>query len=246
MKSLTIERKIGDCPVCSARHDREECDEFKKLPVNERSKVFFKKKLYCGCCQLIGDGHNSKTCTKRRKCRDCDGKHPAILYGLQLKKNDKGKLGKKIRKKEGNKADSKMNQDEPISTKMNQIISMCVVSVKIRSRISNTGVRTWAMLDNFSQGSFVKKSLLKQLKVEGKSAPVTVKTLNGDWKHSSLAVDDLEVANIEGKQVDWITLPRMFSQDDLPIASDEITTPENIQQWEYLHRIIPEMKMDMI
>ena len=49
---------------------------------------------------------------------------------------------------------------------------------------------------------------------------------------------------MEGKQVDWITLPRMLSQGDLPVASDEITTPENIQQWKYLHRIIPEIKMD--
>ena len=87
------------------------------------------------------------------------------------------------------------------------------------------------MLDNCGQGSFVKKYLLEELKVEGKSATVTVKT-------------DLEEANIEGKEVDWITLPRMFSQDDLPVASDEIATPENIQQWKYLHRIIPEMKMD--
>ena len=91
-------------------------------------------------------------------------------------------------------------------------------------------VRTRAMLDNCGQGSFVKKNLLEELKVEGKSATVTVKT-------------DLEEPNIEGKEADWITLPRMFSQDDLPVASDEIATPENIQQWKYLHRIIPEMKM---
>ena len=43
----------------------EECDELKKLPVNERSKVFFKKKLCYDYCRLIGDGHNFKTCTKR-------------------------------------------------------------------------------------------------------------------------------------------------------------------------------------
>ena len=82
------------------------------------------------------------------------------------------------------------------------------------------------------------------MKVEGKSRTVTIKTLNGDWKHSSLAVDDLEVANIEGKQADWITLSRMFSQDDLPVASDEVVTPENIQKCKYLHRITPEMKID--
>ena len=54
----------------------------------------------------------------------------------------------------------------------------------------------------------------------------------------------MELANIEGKQADLISLPRMFSQDDLPVASDEIATPENIQQWKYLLRIIPEMKID--
>ena len=68
-----------------------------------------------------------------------------------------------------------------------------------------------AMLDDCSQGSFEKKTLPEELKVDGKSTTATVKSLNGDFKHSSFAVDDLEVANIEGKQVGWITLPKMFS-----------------------------------
>ena len=100
----------------------------------------------------------------------------------KLKKNDKGISEKEIRKKEADKAES----TELIfaSTKMNQIISMYVVLVKFRSKTSNTEVRTWAMLDNCSQGNFVKKTLLEELKVEGKSTTVTVKTLNGDCKHS--------------------------------------------------------------
>ena len=36
----------------------------------------------------------------------------------------------------------------------------------------------------------------------------------------------------------------MVSQDDLPVASDEIVTPENIQKCKYLHIITPEMKID--
>ena len=89
MKSLRIEAKINVCSLCSARHGIEEFDELKKLPCNDRSKVFFKKRLCYVCCHLIGDGDNFKTCTKRRKCRDGDGKHPTILHGLQLKKNDR-------------------------------------------------------------------------------------------------------------------------------------------------------------
>ena len=80
----------------------QECDEFKKLPIN---KVFLERNCYV-CCQLIGDGYDSKAYTKRRKCRNCDGKHPTVLHGLQLKKNDKGKSEKGIRKREVIKVDS--------------------------------------------------------------------------------------------------------------------------------------------
>ena len=177
---------------------------------------------------MIGDGHNSKTCSKRRKRRDCNGKHSTTSHGWELKKNDKGKWKKEIRKKEAGKADS--TELICASKKMNQVTSMCLVPVKVRSKISNTEVRTWAMLDNCSQRSFVKKTFLEDLKVEGKSTTVTIKTLNGNCKHSSLAVDDLEVAIIERKHVDCVTLPRMLSQDDLPVASDEFATPEIIQQ----------------
>ena len=123
VKSLAIETKTGDSPFFSARHDTEECDEFKKLSVNERSKVSFRKKLCYRCSQLNDDGHNSKTCTKRRKCRICNGKYPTKLHGLQLKKNDKGKSEKEIRKEEVVKADS--TRLTYASTKMNQVIS-CV------------------------------------------------------------------------------------------------------------------------
>ena len=87
---------------------------------------------------------------------------------------------------------------------------------------------SYSLIGNCSQESFVKKTLCEELKVEGKSTTVTVKTLNGDCKYSTLAVHDLEAANIQGKQVDWIKLQRMVSQDDLPVSSDEIATPENI------------------
>ena len=56
-----------------------------------------------------------------------------------------------------------------------------------------------------------------------------MKTLNGDYKHSStIAVDGLEFTNVDEKKGEWIKLPRVFSQDDLPAASDEIATADNI------------------
>ena len=49
---------------------------------------------------------------------------------------------------------------------------------------------------------------------------------------------------VEESLGNWIKLPKMFSQDDLPVVANEIVTPDNIKQWKYLHRIIPEMTID--
>ena len=113
------------------------------------SKVFFKKKPCYGWRKRIGDDHNSKTCTKRRKRRDWDGKHPIILHGLQLKKNDKGKSEKDIRKKEADKIDSAGLTYA--STKMNYVISMFVVPVKVQSKIWNTDVSLIIVVKEVSQ-----------------------------------------------------------------------------------------------
>ena len=68
------------------------------------------------------------------------------MHGLQLKKNEKSKLEKEIRKKEADKTDS--TELICASTRMNQVISMCVVRAEVQSKISNTEARTWAMFDN--------------------------------------------------------------------------------------------------
>ena len=104
------------------------------------------------------------------------------------------------------------------SSRMSQVMSMCVVPVKMKIKGSQGVVKTWAMLDNCSQGSFVKTNLFEVLKVSGIQTSVTIKTLNGDYKHSTIVVDGLEVTNVDEKKGEWMKLPRAFSQDDLPAA----------------------------
>ena len=45
LKTLATEAVEEKCPICSSNHDIDECEDLKKLTVDERSKVFFKKKL---------------------------------------------------------------------------------------------------------------------------------------------------------------------------------------------------------
>ena len=50
---------------------------------------------------------------------------------------------------------------------------------------------TVAMLDTFSQGAFVKQSLMEQLSIKGIAASVKIKTLIGHQTESSKIVKDL-------------------------------------------------------
>ena len=227
-------------PICSSNHDIDEYEHLKKLSVDERSKVFFKKKLCYGCCKPISNGHNSKSCKKRRKCKHCEGTHPTVLHGFKIKPKERSKQGQDG--KESAEGENRSASVNCASSRMNQVMSMCVALVKMNIKGSQGVVKTWAMLDNFSQGSFVKTNLFEVLKVSGIQTSVTIKTLNGDYKHSTIAVDSLEVTNVDEEKGEWMKLPRVFSQDHLPAESNEIATGDNIQKWEYLHKIISKMK----
>ena len=59
------------------------------------------------------------------------------------------------------------------------VISMCVVSIIIKHKISPTGIITHAILDNCSQGLFIVEDLEHALEVDGTDTSVVVKLLNG-------------------------------------------------------------------
>ena len=55
-----------------------------------------------------------------------------------------------------------------VNVKFNvEVINMCIVPIKISHQNCKKTIRTYAMLDNCSQGSFIKQDLLKRLGVDG-------------------------------------------------------------------------------
>ena len=130
LKTLTTEALEEKCPICSSNHDIDECEDLKKLSVDERSKVFFKKKLCYGCCKPISNGHNSTSYKKRRKYKHCEGTHPIVLHGFKIKSKERSKQGQDG--KENAEGENRSASVNCASSKMNQVISMCAVLVKVR------------------------------------------------------------------------------------------------------------------
>ena len=58
-----------------------------------------------------------------------------------------------------------------------EVISMCVIPMKVKYKDSNFVYSTFAILDNCSQRYFVNSSLVKHLKIKGHKTSVNVKTL---------------------------------------------------------------------
>ena len=97
------------------------------------------------------------------------------------------------------------------------------------------------MLDNCSQGSFIKQDLLKTLGVGGQKLSLNLKTLTGEKSEETQMVDNLKVAGVNKMNNDWISLPKVYSKKTLPVEKEEVDTPEKVSKWKYLDSVKSEI-----
>ena len=97
------------------------------------------------------------------------------------------------------------------------VISMCVVPVKVKYKDSNSVYKTLSMLDNYIQGCFLKSSRKKNFGLKGHKTSVSVKTLTGEKTNTSFAVDRLKISRTSGLNAEWINIPMGYTKDYLPV-----------------------------
>ena len=154
----------NECPVCEGRHDLDNCRKFNDLTLEERSKILRKKKLCYGCYSPITSEHNARSCKKRRKCQVFNLDHPTGLHGYIHKKKGGALTNDTEEKQGGSNLKSNFAGMDFKSASANitfNVISMCVVPVKVSYAGSKKQISTYAMLANCSQSCFVKDSIRK-------------------------------------------------------------------------------------
>ena len=114
-----------------------------------------------------------------------------------------------------------------------EVITMCLMPLKISHLNCNKTIRTYAMLDNCRQGSFIKQDLLKRLGVDDQKLSLILKMLTGEKSEETLMVDNLKVAGVN-KMNDWISLPKVYSKETLPVEKEKVETSEKVSKWKYL------------
>ena len=201
-----------------------------------------KSKLRFGCYDVIRKEHSRRNCPKRRKCSIFKEQYPTGLHGLQSRKRSTKKEDDNHTPPvpTGNEERKDSVKACPLTAVHTEVISICVIPVKVKYKDTNSVYSTFAMLDNCSQGCFVNFSLVKNFRIKGYKTSVSVKTLTGG-KATSFAVEVLKVSRTSGLDDEWINIPKAYTKVDFPVDSSEIATPEKIKKWKYLHEISEEI-----
>ena len=155
--------KLIECQICGDGHDADDCSIFNGQTVEERSKTLARKKLCYGCYTRITADHNARNCKTRRTCKNCNQKHPTGFHGYISKKKgiNVNNGGDSTKGNDGGDVNTLLQSNfAEVDVKCAStgfpanIISMCVISVKLSHAKTKKEVSTLSMLDNCSQGTF--------------------------------------------------------------------------------------------
>ena len=120
-----------------------------------------------------------------------------------------------------------------------KIISMCVVPIKITHADTKREVSTFAMLDNCSQGCFIKNNIRERLGASGRKTEIIIKTLNGNQEVASTVISGLKVASdMKGVRRNWLNLPATYTKEELPADVEEVATRDKVAGWEHLKELV--------
>ena len=170
------------CSLREGNHDLDDCKSFLQFDLQERSKWLFHNKFCYGCLSAISVNLNATNCKNRKECKVRKKRHPTSLHGYKAEKS-------KAKQQDGNSSEeSKVNVNCAAANTKSHVISMCVVPALVRHKLSNCIVKTYVILDNCSQATFMRNKPLGALGLHGRKISITVKTMNGE------VLDGIEIA----------------------------------------------------
>ena len=217
------EVKFSGCYNCGGDHDIEDCQKYLDLPVDERHKLVFLKKLCFSCLQPITDQHKAQQCTAKRQCKACSKTHPTTLHG-----------------------DKSFSSNAVTST--TEMVSMCIVKVELWHPEEGKAVSVYALLDECCQGTLIREDIIDVMGVTNiKHDSISIETVVGADVSQGLYVEGLKVKGVAPFTQHYeeieIELPSTFLRPFLAMGEDDVATPTNIKNWDYLDKIkhmIPE------
>ena len=112
---------------------------------------------------------------------------------------------------------------------------------------SHVEVRVYALLDDGSDSTFVKNSVLKDIGVSGTEVSLKLNTMHGETSVPVQRVDGLLAQKLDRGE-EPIPLPKAYSREAIPSRREQIPTPDIANKWTHLEGVndqIPPLERTM-
>ena len=209
------------CLCCSAPgHLFEDCPIYLQKSLVERRKFVFHHRLCFACFKPTSSTHNAKSCDQKKTCKKCPQTHPTCLQHISV---------------------STITQ----SSKTNSYLPIVPVLIYPKD-MPDQCVRVYAMLDECSEATFIKSSVMQLLSgAPTRNAELELETVIGDRYVECTAVEDLRIIAIPEHRDRYhstsLQLPTCFTQEKMPVDSKDIPPLESLTAWPYLASVADSM-----
>ncbi|KAI2646661.1 NEDD4 family-interacting protein 2 [Labeo rohita] len=228
----------SSCLYCAQDgHVLEHCHQLGKRAHREKLDFLKEKGLCFGC---LNTGHLSKSCDKRITCKHCSQMHPSILHIGQKEKGNQKDMDHLKRSSVSCKPSSTCGHTG--AGHHNGILS--ILPVQVKSSKGTKIIKTYAFLDAGSTDTFCSQKLLHKLNIQGRNAQIHLRTMGHNKTVTTSIIKDLEISGLTGKC--FYQLPCVFTQEGMPVSTDNIISEKELAKWPYLKDIkVPHINADV-
>ncbi|HEX4849478.1 MAG TPA: DUF1759 domain-containing protein, partial [Puia sp.] len=164
---------FAKCAFCGGDHKNYFCKEFKTEI--ERKKQAYANRL---CFRCLKTGHLTKNCTTTITCKKCKKPHNSLVCADWRPRNDFNRANKSssssytVVSKPNQENSNEINEQlvSGATTESNTMAVLMSLEIQVfNPNNANEPTKATILLDPGSQSSFVKKSLVEKLGIEGRS-----------------------------------------------------------------------------
>ncbi len=110
-----------------------------------------------------------------------------------------------------------------------------IVPVLVKLCNGSKSVPTYAFIDPGSTDTFCTVDLMRKLNARGCRTEVLLQTMGTEKTVKSYELSGLEVGRVEDGT--YLTLPKLYTQNKIPVTRKNILTQVDLNKWPYLQEI---------
>ncbi|XP_038122496.1 uncharacterized protein LOC119771145 [Culex quinquefasciatus] len=197
LKALHTTATNQKCAKCSKEHNMYQCEEFRRLSVQERRELVQKVRL---CFNCLRPAHCAKSCTSKSSCHtpECKQRHHTLLCTSAAN-------SERASEESGSSASVKVvpeKKEEVIASlmvelpeKKRQVLPLLPTAVVKVRKVSGGYVRARVLIDSGSQASLVTEECVRKLELPRRNGKLAVSGLGQQEVGTTRGVVTLQIAS---------------------------------------------------